>query len=166
MRCLLAVLALSLLPARVGAEGSTLSSEKVGACALLTAADAQSVWNVPMAFQSSGPEDGSPGRNCAYRPVEPGPGRGTLHLRLLDAREWSHLEAEADAGKLEKANAGLGDEAYVITGKRARRAGAVVLYVRRGHSQFSLRFAGAGPALTDPMKQVASDTAGRLPAGH
>jgi hypothetical protein len=164
---LLILLALSLLPARARAEGSTLSSEKVGACALLTAADAQRVSNVPMAFQADAPGDVSPGRSCAYRPVRPGPGRGTVQIRLLDAREWSQLRAEAAANRRAMEGiGGIGDEAYVVGKKRARREGALLLFVRRGGSQFSVRFAGAGFELTEPMKQVARSAAGRLPAGH
>jgi hypothetical protein len=34
--------------------------------------------------------------------------------------------------------------------------------VHRGSWQFSVRFAGAGPGLTDPMKQLARSVAGRL----
>ena len=163
MRSLSLLLALSLLPARARAEGSTLSSVKVGACALLTAADAQRVSNVPMEVQADAPGNDSPGRSCVYRPARPGPGRGTVQLRLLDAREWSHLKAEADASRLEiEGVKGLGDEAYVIRRRSARRAGALVLFVRRGHSQFSVRFAGAGLELTDPMKQLARSVAGRL----
>jgi hypothetical protein len=161
--------ALSLLPARARAEGSTLSSVKVGACALLTAADAQRVSNVQMEVQAGAPGDDSPGRSCAYRPVRPGPGRGTvqLQLRLLDAREWSRLKVEASASGLELDGIkGIGDEAYVVTRRSARRAGALVLFVRRESSQFSLRFAGAGLELTDPMKRLARRVAGRLPPGH
>jgi uncharacterized ferredoxin-like protein len=91
-----------------------------------------------------------------------------VQLRLLDAREWSRLEADADAGRLEMEGfKGIGDEAYVVRKKRVRRAGALVLVVRRGSSQFSVRFAGAGLELTDPMKQLARSAAARLPAaGH
>jgi hypothetical protein len=160
---LLLLLALSLLPARAGAEGSTLSSVKLGACALLTAADAQRVSNVPMEVQPDAPGNDSPGRNCAYRPARPGSGRRTVQLRLLDAREWSHLKAEADADKLElEGIKGIGDEAYVFSRRRARREGALILFVRHGRSQFSVRFAGAGLELTDPMKQLARSVAGRL----
>jgi hypothetical protein len=163
MKSLLLLLVVSLLPARASAEGSTLTSEKKGACALLTAADAQRFSNVPMAVQAGAPGNDSPGRNCAYGPVQPGPGRGTVQLRLLDARAWSHLKPEADASRLElEGIKGLGDEAFVVRRKSARRAGAVVLYVRRRSSQFSVRFGGAGLELTDPMKQLARSVAGRL----
>jgi len=163
VRSLLLVLALSLLPARAGAEGSTLSSEKLGACALLTAADAQRVSNVPMEFQAGAPGSDSPGRYCAYRSARPGSGPRTVQLRLLDAREWSRLMADADASKLEiEGLKGIGDEAYVVRRKRARRSGALVLFVRRRTSQFSVRFAGVGFELTDPMKQLARSVAARL----
>lgn len=163
MRSLLLLLALSLLPARAGAEGSTLSSVKVGACGLLTAADAQRVSNVPMQFQAGAPGNDGPGRTCAYRPARPGPFRGTVRLRLLDAREWSQLEAKAAAGKLQVEGInGIGDEAYFVRTRRARRLGVLVLFVRRGSWQFSVRFADAGPELTDPMKQLARSVAGRL----
>jgi hypothetical protein len=165
MRSLLVVLVLvlSLPPARARAEGSTLRSEKMGACALLTAADARRFSNVPMEVEVAAPGKNSPGRSCAYRPVRPGPRRGTVELRLLDAGEWSHVKPDADASKLaiEGLN-GIGDEAYVVRRKSARRAGAVVLFVRRGSSQFTVRFAGAGLQLTDPMKQLARGVAGRL----
>src|SRR5215471_15354022 len=100
MRSVLILFAISLLPARARAEGSTLTSEKVGACALLTAADAQRFSNVPMELEAGAPGKDSPGRNCAYHPVRPGPGHGTVQLRLLDATQWSHLKPEADASKL------------------------------------------------------------------
>jgi hypothetical protein len=163
---LLLLLALSLLPARAGAEGSTLSAEKLGACALLTATDAQRVWNVPMEFLARAPGNESPGRTCAYHAAQGGPSQLTVELRLLDAREWSGLEAQAEGSKpaLEVVR-GIGDEAYVVRKKRARRAGALVLSVRRGTSQFSLRFVGAGFELTDPMRQLARSVAGRLPGG-
>jgi hypothetical protein len=163
MRPLLFLLALSLVPARAGAEGATLSSEKVGACALLTAADAQRFANVPMAVEVGAPGRDSPGRNCAYRPVQPGAGRGTVQLRLLDARQWSRLAPESGAGKPEVEGVnGIGDQAYVVRNKSNRRAGALVLFVRRGSSQFSVRFAGAGRQLTEPMKQLARIVVGRL----
>src|SRR5262245_4720146 len=145
MRCWVALLALSLLPARAGAEGSTLPAEKVGACALLTAADAPRVSNVPMEFQTSAPGNASPGRNWAYRPVRPGPGRGIVQLQLLDAREWSRFKSETDGSRLEMESvSGIGDEAYVVRKKRAKRTSALVLFVRRGGSQFSVSFGGAG----------------------
>ena len=156
---LLASSALSLLPARAGAEGSTLTSEKMGACALLTAADAQRVSNVPMQFEARAPGNASPGRSCAYRPARAGSPKLTVELRLLDGREWSRLRAQSSAGKLEK---GIGDEAYVVKDRRARKAGALVVLVRRRTSQFSVRFVGAGVELTDAMKQLARDAAGRL----
>jgi hypothetical protein len=160
---LLLLLALSLLPARARAEGSTLSSEKVGACALLTAADAQRFSNVPMEVQAGAPGKDSPGRSCAYRPVRPGPGRGTVELRLLDAREWSRLKPAADAGGVEiEGIKGIGDEAYVVTKRSARRAGALVLFVRRRTAQFSVRFTGVRLQLTDPMRQLARGVAGRF----
>jgi hypothetical protein len=156
---LLLLLALSLLPVRVArAEGSTLSSEKVGACALLTAADAQRVSNVPMAFQAGGAGNDSPGRQCAYHPTRPGSGPRTVELRLLDAHEWSRLKAQGEIEGIK----GIGDEAYVVRRRRARRAGALILFVRRRASQFSVRFAGAGLELTDPMKELARSVAGRL----
>jgi hypothetical protein len=148
-------------PAR--AEGSTLTTEKIGACAVLTAADAQRFSNVPMEVQAGAPGKSSPGRSCAYRPVRSSRGRATVQLRLLDAGEWSRLKPDADTGKLEiEGVAGIGDEAYVARRTGARRAGAVVLFVRRGRAQFSVRFAGAGVQLTDPMKQLARNVAGRL----
>jgi hypothetical protein len=160
---LLFAFALSLLPARAGAEGSTLTSVKVGACALLSAADAQRVSNVPMQFRPGVPGQDSPGRTCAYGPVRPDAGRKTVELRLLDAHEWSNLKAEAGAGKPDtKGVDGIGDEAYVVRTRRARRPGALVLFVRHGNSQFSIRFASAGLDLTDPMKQVARGVAARL----
>ncbi len=163
VRSLLLILTLSLLSARAAAEGSTLSSVKVGACALLTAADAQRVSNVPMQVQAGAPGIDSPGRTCAYRAARPGPFRGTVQIRLLDAREWSQIKAEASPGKPEiDAIKGIGDEAYFVRTRRARRPGALVLFVRRGGWQFSVRFAGAGPELTDPMKQLARSVAGRL----
>ena len=165
VKSLLLLLALSLLPARAGAEGSTLSSVKVGACALLTAADAQRVSNVRMQVQAGAPGIDSPGRTCAYRAARPGPFRGTVQIRLLDAREWSDVEAEAGAvgGKPEiEAINGIGDQAYFVRTRRARRPGALVLFVHRGSWQFSVRFAGAGPELTDAMKQLARSVAGRL----
>jgi hypothetical protein len=163
MRSWLLLLALSLVPARAGAEASTLPSEKLGACALLTAADAQRVSNVPMAFQAPALGNESPGRSCAYRPASPGPSPRTIQLRLLDAREWSRLKPEADASKPEIAGIkGIGDEAFVVKRSRARREGALVLFVRRGRSQFSVRFTGAGLDLTDPMKQLARRVAERL----
>lgn len=167
MKPLLILLALSLWPARAGAEGSTLTAEKVGACALFTAADAQRVSNVPMQFQASSLGTPGPGRTCAYRPVRASSDRPTVELRLLDAREWSRMKEQADASKraLEGVT-GVADEAYVATNRSARRAGALVLFVRRGSSQFSVRYVGAGVKLTDPMKQLARSVAGRLPAGH
>ena len=162
MRSFLLLVALSLLPAPAHAEGSTLSSEKVGACALLTAADAQRVWKVPMQVQVSSPGDDSPGRICTYRPVQPAARRGIVQLRLLDAREWSLRKADAGATGIK----GIGDEAYVIRETIPRKAGALVLFVRRARSQFSVRYADAGFKLTDSMKQVARSVAGRLPAGR
>jgi hypothetical protein len=163
MKSLLLLLALSLLPARARAEGATLRSEKVGACALLTAADAQRFSNVPMEVQVGAPGKDSPGRDCAYRPVRPGPGRGSVQLRLLDATEWSHLASEAGAGGPETDSIkGIGDQAYVVRRKSTRRTSALVLLVRRGSSQFSVRFSGAGLQLTDPMKQLARSVAARL----
>jgi hypothetical protein len=86
-----------------------------------------------------------------------------VELRLLDAGEWSRLKAQADASKPEiEGIKGIGDEAYVVRRRRARRAGALILYVRRRSSQFSVRFAGAGLELTDTMKQLARSVAGRL----
>jgi len=163
MRPLLLLVALSLLPARARAEGSTIFAEKVGACALLTAADAARVWNVPMQVQVDAPGGASPGRSCTYHPVRPGVGRGTVHLLLLDAHEWSRLTTDAGArGREVRPIKGIGDEAYVV---RQKRAGALVLIVRRQRSQFSVRYAGAGLDLTDPMRQVARSVAMRLPAG-
>jgi hypothetical protein len=163
MKSLLLLFALVLLPARSRAEGSTLTSEKVGACALLTAADAQRFSNVPMEVQAGPPGNDSPGRNCGYRPVRPGPGHGTVELRLLDAREWSHFKQEADASRLEiEGIKGIGDEAYAVRKSGARRAGDLVLFVRRRSSQFSVRFTGVRPQLTDPMKRLARGVAGRL----
>ncbi len=159
----LLLLALSLLTARAGAEGSTLPSEKVGACGLLTAADAQRVSNVPMEFQAHAPGNDSPGRTCAYRPARPGVGGPTVELRLLDAREWSRLKAEAEVRKLGGGGIkGIGDEAYVLRTKRGRRGGALVLFVRRRSAQFSVRFVGVGVELTDEMKELARGVAGRL----
>jgi hypothetical protein len=163
MRSLLIFLALSLLPARSNAEGSTLKSEKVGACALLTAADAQRFSNVPMEADVGAPGKDSPGRNCAYRPVRADTGRGSVQLRLLDAGEWSRIKPDVDTGRREiEAVKGIGDEAYVVRRKSTGRAGALVLFVRRGSSQFSVRFASAGPKLTDPMKRLALVVVGRL----
>ena len=54
---------------------------------------------------------------------------------------------------------GIGDEAYVVRRRSARRAGGLVLFVRRGRSQFSVRFAGVGLELTEPMKQLARSVA-------
>jgi hypothetical protein len=163
VRSLPILLVLSLLPARAGAEGSTLSSVKVGACALLTAADAQRVSNVPMQVLTGVPGNDSPGRTCAYRPTPPSPGRLTVQLRLLDAREWSRLKATAGARKLDiEGVQGIGDEAYLVRTRRPRRPGALLLFVRRAGSQFSIRFADAGLELTDPMKQLARSVAARL----
>jgi hypothetical protein len=164
MKSWLLLLALSLLlPARAGAEGSTLPTEKRGACALLTMADAQLFSSVPMEAEVGAPGNVSPGRSCAYRPVRPGPGRGAVRLRLLDAGEWSHLKKGADASQPEvEGIKGISDEAYVLRRKSARREGAMVLFVRRGSAQFSVRFVGAGLQLTDPMKQLARSVAGRL----
>lgn len=163
MKSLVFVFALSLLSARAGAEGSTLTSEKLGACALLTAADAQRVSNVPMEFQAGTRGNESPGRSCLYRPTRPGSGDRTVQLRLLDAREWTRIKADADASKPEiEAIKGIGDEAYVVRNRRPRRPGPLVLNVRHGRSQFSVRFVGVGPTLTDPMKQLARSVAGRL----
>ena len=160
---LLLLLTLSLLPVRASAEGSTLPTEKRGACALLTVADAQRFSSVPMEAEVGVLGKVSPGRNCAYRPVRPGPGRGTVQLRLLDAGEWSHLKTDTDASGLEiEGIKGISDEAYVLKRKSARRAGALVLFVRRRSAQFSVRFTGAGLQLTDPMKQLARSVAGRL----
>jgi hypothetical protein len=160
---LLGFLGLSLPPARAGAEASTLPSEKTGACALLTAADAQRVWNVPMEFQARAVGTESPGRTCAYQPVRPGSAPRTVELRLIDTREWLRVAGQAEAGTREvEGLKGIGDEAYVISKKKARRDGALVLYVRRRNGQFSVRFAGAGLALTDPMRQLARSVAGRL----
>jgi hypothetical protein len=156
-------LVLCLLPARAGAEGSTLTSVKVGACALLTAADAQRVANAPMQVQAAAPASDSPGRSCVYGPARPGRGLRAVQLRLLDAREWSNLGADAGAAKPARENVkGIGDEAYLIKEKPARQPAALVLFVRRGRSQFFLRFAGARLQLTDPMKQLARTVAGRL----
>jgi hypothetical protein len=165
VRALLVLLALSLLPARAGAEASTLPSEKKGACALLTAADAQLVWNVPMAFQArvTGPGNAGPGRYCAYEPVRPAPGPRTVALQLLDMREWLRLKARAESSRTELEGVkGVGDEAYVVNRKKARRDGALILFVRRRSGQFSVRITGAGLELTDPMRQLARSVAGRL----
>jgi hypothetical protein len=156
-------LSLLLLPVRAGAEGSTLSSVKVGACALLTAADAQRIANVPMQVQAGVPGVDSPGRTCVYAPARPGPVGRTVQLRLLDAREWSDLGGQGAAGKRERELIkGIGDQAYFVRTRKGRRSGELVLYVRRGGSQFSLRFAGAGGQPTDAMKQLARQIAGRL----
>ena len=166
VRSLLFLVALSLLPAHARAEGSTLSSEKMGACTLLTVADAQRISNVPMEFQARPPGNDSPGRECTYRPVQAGPGRATVALRLLDGRAWSRFKAEGGASRLDMEGVrGIGDEAYVVKRTGARRPRALVLFVRRGRSQFSVRFAGAGLDLTEPMKQLARTAAARLPAG-
>jgi hypothetical protein len=165
VRVLLLLVALSLLPARAGAEGSTLSAEKLGACALLTAADAQRVANVPMEFQARASAADSPGRTCAYRNAQASPASGprTVEFRLLDAREWSRLKERAESGTRElEGLEGIGDEAYVVAKKRARRQGALTVFVRRRSSQFSVRLAGVGLALTEPMKQLARSLAGRF----
>lgn len=165
MRSVLLLVAVSLLPARVRAEGSTLSSEKMGACTLLTVADAQRISNVPMEFQARPPGNDSPGRECTYRPVQAGPGRATVALRLLDGRAWSRVKSESTSRLDMEGVSGIGDEAYVVKRTSARRPRALVLFVRRGRSQFSLRFAGAGVDLTEPMKRLARTAAARLPAG-
>lgn len=159
------LLALSALPARAGAEASTLPSEKKGACALLTAADAQLLWKVPMEFQAhaAGAGDAGPGRYCGYHPLGPGAAARTVELRLLEPREWLRLREQAEASKPEiEGVKEIGDEAFVVSRRRARREGAVVLFVRRRNGQFSVRFTGAGLALTDPMKQLARSVVGRL----
>jgi hypothetical protein len=136
VRSLPLLLALSLLPAPAGAEGSTLSSEKLGACAVLTAADVQRLSNLPVRFRARAPSDSSPGRSCAYQSARSGSGRVIVDLRLLDAREWSRIEAQAGASKPEIVGIdGIGDEAYVTTSNSARRSGAVVVFVHRRTSQ-------------------------------
>jgi hypothetical protein len=156
------VVAVSWLPARARAEGSTLASVKVGACALLTAADAQRIWNVPMHVEPYAPGQDFPGRTCAYRPDKPDAGRRTVQLRLLDAREWAELKAHA-FGQVETVGVnGIGDEAYFVRVRRAPRESALVLFARRGSSQFSVRVAGMGLRLTEPLKQVALHVAERL----
>ena len=154
--------ALSWPPARARAEGSTLSSVKIGACALLTAADARRLWNVPMQVELGAPGQDPPGRTCAYRPVQPDAGRRTVQLRLLEPREWDELKAGV-LGKREIAGLnGIGDEAYLVRVKPAARASAWVLFARKGRSQFSVRVAGTGVQPTAPLKQVARSVAARL----
>jgi hypothetical protein len=81
---------------------------------------------------------------------------------LLDAREWAELKAGV-LGKGEIAGLkGIGDEAYLVRVKPAARASALVLFARRGHSQFSVRVAGMGVQPTEPLKQVARSVAARL----
>jgi hypothetical protein len=154
--------AVSWSPARAWAEGSTLASVKTGACALMTAADAERLWSVPMHSEPGAPGEDFPGRRCVYRPVKPDAGRRTVELRLLDAREWAELRAHI-FGKVGSADVnGVGDEAHFVTVKRGARESALVLFARRGGSQFSVRVAGMGVRLTEALKQVARNVASRL----
>jgi hypothetical protein len=156
------VVAVSGPPARAWAEGSTLASVKTGACALMTATDAERLWNVPMHSAPGAPGEDFPGRRCMYRPVKPDAGRRAVELRLLDAREWAELEAHI-FGKVGSADVnGIGDEAHFVTVKRASQPGVLVLFARRGRSQFSVRVAGMGVRLTEALKQVARNVASRL----
>jgi hypothetical protein len=159
---ILLAVAVSWPPARAWAEGSTLSSVKTGACALLTAADTERLWKVPMQIEPGAPGHDFPGRTCVYRPLKPDAGRRTVELRLLDAREWAELEART-FGKAGTTDVdGIGDEAHFVSLKGASRAGALVLFARRGRSQFSVRVAGKGVRLAEALKQVARSVAGRL----
>jgi hypothetical protein len=156
------LVAVSWPSARAWAEGSTLTSVKTGACALMTAADAQRLWSVPMHVEPRAPGQDFPGRTCVYGPVKPDAGRRTVEFRLLDAREWAELEA-GTFGKVGTADVkGIGDEAYFVKVKQASRGGALVLFARRGSSQFSVRVAGMGVRLTEALKQVARSVAARL----
>jgi len=149
-------------PARAWAEGSTLTTVKTGACALMTAADAGRLWNVPMQIEPVAPGQDFPGRACVYRPLGPDAGRRTVQFRLLDAREWAELEART-FGKAGTADVnGIGDEAYFVKVKRASRVSELVLFARRGKSQFSVRVAGTGVRLTEALKQVGRSVAERL----
>jgi hypothetical protein len=156
------VAAVSWPPARARAEGSTLRSVKVGACALMTAEDAERLWNVPMHSEPGKPGQDFPGRTCMYRPVNPDPERRTVEFRLLDAGEWAELESHlfSKAGTADVN--GIGDEAYFVTAKRGARVNALVLFARRGSFQFSVRVAGVGVRLTESLKQVARSVASRL----
>jgi hypothetical protein len=155
------VVAVSWLPARAWAEGSTLGSVKTGACALMTEADAERLWNVPMQVEPGVPGRDFPGRTCLYRPLKPDAGRHTVEFRLLDAGEWAALETRVFAkGGTADVN-GVGDEAYVVTARRGSRVSALVLFARRGSFQFSVRVAGTGVRLTEALKEVARSVAQR-----
>jgi len=148
--------------ARAWAEGSALTEVKTGACALMTAADAERLWSVPMHIEPGAPGEDFPGRTCVYRPVKPDAGRRRVEFRLLDAGEWADLEVQifGNAGT-EDVN-GIGDEAHFVRVKRASRVSALVLFARRGKSQFAVRVAGTGARLTEALKQVARGVAERL----
>jgi hypothetical protein len=108
------------------------------------------------------PGEDFPGRTCVYRPVKPEGGRRTVEFRLLDAGEWAELE-EQIFGKVGTADVnGIGDEAYFVRVKPASRASALVLFARRGRSQFVVRVGGKGARLTEALKQVARSVAERL----
>jgi len=163
---ILPVIAVWWPPARAWAEVSTLTSVKLGACAVMTAADAERLWNVPMRVEPGAPGREFPGRTCLYRPVKPDADRRTVELRLLDGGEWADLEARIFSKSRSQVGTvdvnGIGDEAHFVRVKRAGRLSALVLFARRGSSQFSVRVEGTGVRLTESLKQVARRVAGRL----
>src|SRR5262249_21907913 len=117
---------------------------------------------VPMHIEPGAPGRDFPGRTCVYRPVKPDDGRRAVELRLLDAGQWAELETSTFAKAGTADVNGIGDEAYFVTVKRASRVSALVLFVRRRSSQFSVRVDGTGPRLTEALKQVARSVAERL----
>src|SRR5262249_52944263 len=141
---ILAVVAVSGPPGRAWAEGATLMTVKTGACALLTAADAQRLWDVPMHIQPGVPGHDFPARTRVYRPVKADAARRAVEFRLLDAREWADLRGQT-FGKDGTADvSGIGDEAHFMRVTKDPRGSALVLFARRGSSQFSVRVAGTG----------------------